>query len=241
MKKNITMILSFLFISSILGLPAQAVPKKILPESIGRNIASEFRPESAVVRIKGLTAWIEINGGTIDGIRIDKMKLLALLQEVSAPDGSVDSASYLSQMIKSSKGEVVLTEKDVNDYFKKNDNPEGFSDLQFDFKREGFTASGKFRTKIIIDLELPISANGVLGLRDDGVYLENTVIKVEGMSQPEFLTNMILSKLNPLLEFKDIPFPVTFEKIIMTDNAAIMTGEPKEFKDGETWKWKLLQ
>jgi hypothetical protein len=240
MKNIIIMVLTFLFISCLPGMSAHAVQKNDLPGSIGRNIAAEFKPESAAVRVKGRTAWIEINGGTIDGIRIDKMKLLAVLHEVSTVDGSVDSASYLTHMIKSSIGEVVLAEKDVNDYFKKNENPEGFSELQFDFKKEGFSASGKFRTKIIVDMELPISAKGVLGLHDDGVYLENTVIKVEGMSQPEFLTNMIVSKLNPLLEFKDIPFPVTFEKIIMTDKAAIMTGEPKEIKDGETYKWEKL-
>ncbi|MGE4445205.1 MAG: LmeA family phospholipid-binding protein [Synergistaceae bacterium] len=241
MKKYAFMILSFLFTSCAMNLPVDAAEQNALPEAIGKNIAAEFRPESAAVTVKGQTAWIEINGGTIDGIRIDKMKLLAVLQEVSAPDGSTDSTSYLAQMIKSSKGEVVLAEKDVNDYFKKNENPEGFSGLQFDFKKEGYSASGKFRTKIIVDMELPISAKGVLGLHDDGVYLENTVIKVEGMSQPEFLTNMIVSKLNPLLEFKDIPFPVTFEKITMTEKAAIMTGEPKEFKGGDTWKWKNLQ
>lgn len=241
MKKYIFMIFSFLYISCVMSLPAHAVQQKTLPESIGRNLVDEFKPDSAAVRVKDQTAWIEIKGGTIDGIRIDEMKLLAVLQYVSTQDGSISSASYLSQMIKSSKGEVVLAEKDVNDYFKKNENPEGFSGLQFDFKKGGFTASGKFRTRIIVDLELAISAKGVLGLRDDGVYLENTVIKVEGMNQPDFLTNMILSKLNPLLEFKDIPFPVTFEKIIMTEKSAIMTGRPKEFKDGETWEWKILQ
>lgn len=240
MKKYMFLILSLLFTSCTMNLPAHAALQNALPETIGKNIAAVFRPESAAVTVKGQTAWIEINGGIIDGIRIEKMKLLAILQDVSTPDGSTDSTSYLAQMIKSSKGEVVLAEKDVNDYFNKNENPEGFSDLRFDFKREGFTASGKFRTRIIIDIELPISAKGVLGLRNDGVYLENTVIKVEGMSQPEVLTNMILSKLNPLLEFKDIPFPVTFEKITMTEKAAIMTGEPKEFKGGDTWKWKKL-
>ena len=240
MKKYMFLILSLLFTSCTMNLPAHAALQNALPETIGKNIAAVFRPESAAVTVKGQTAWIEINGGIIDGIRIEKMKLLAILQDVSTPDGSTDSTSYLAQMIKSSKGEVVLAEKDVNDYFNKNENPEGFSDLRFDFKREGFTASGKFRTRIIIDIELPISAKGVLGLRNDGVYLENTVIKVEGMSQPEVLTNMILSKLNPLLEFKDIPFPVTFKKINMTEKAAIMTGEPKEFKGGDTWKWKKL-
>lgn len=240
MKKFKFLILCLLFISCALSRPVDAAQQMSLSETIGKNIAAEFRPDSAFVTVKGKNAWIEINGGTIDGIRIEKMKLLAVLQEVSDPDGSADSASYLAQSIKSSKGEVVLAEKDVNDYFNKNENPEGFSDLQFDFKKEGFTAAGKFRTRIIVDIELPISAKGVLGLRDNGVYLENTVIKVEGISQPEILTNMILSKLNPLLEFKDIPFPVTFEKMTMTETAAILTGEPKEFKGGDTWKWKKL-
>lgn len=241
MKKYAFMILSLLLTSCTLSPPADAALQNALSETIGKNIAAVFRPESAAVTVKNQTAWIEINGAIIDGIRIEKMKLLAILQNISARDGSTGSVSYLAQMIKSSKGEVVLTEKDVNDYFNKNENPEGFSDLQFDFKKEGFTALGKFRTWIIIDIELPISAKGVLGLHNDGVYLENTVIKVEGMGQPEILTNMILSKLNPLLEFKDIPFPVTFEKITMTEKAAIMTGEPKKFKGGDIWKLENLQ
>lgn len=241
MKKHTLFILSFLFISFALSLPVNAVQQDLLSETIGKNILAEFRPESAAVTVKDLTAWIEINGGTIDGIRIEKMRLLAVMQKIYSPDTSAGSSSYLAQMIRSSIGEVVLAEKDVNDYFKNNENPDGFSELHFDFKKDGFTASGKFRTKFIVDIELPISAKGVLGLRNDGVYLENTVIKVEGMSQPEFLTNMILSKLNPLLEFKDIPFPVTFEKIVMTEKAAIMTGEPKKFKGGQTWKWERLK
>ena len=229
MKKYALLIISFLFTSCAIGLPVNAAGQDLLSETIGKNILAEFNPESAAVTVKELTAWIEINGGTIDGIRIEKMRLLAVMQKNHSPDISADSASYLSQMIKSSKGEVVLAEKDVNDYFINNKNPDGFSGLNFDFKEDGFTASGKFRTKFIVDIELPISAKGILGLRDDGVYLENTIIKIEGISQPELLTSMILSKLNPLLEFKDIPFPVTFEKIIMTEKAAIMTGGTKRF------------
>ena len=241
MKKYTLFILSFLFISCVLSMPVNAAQQNLLSETIGKNILAEFLPESAAVTVKDLTAWIEINGGTIDGIRIEKMRLLSVMQKDYSPDTSAGSSSYLAQMIRSSKGEVVLAEKDVNDYFKNNENPDGFSELHFDFEEDGFTASGKFRAKFIVDIELPISAKGVLGLRNDGVYLENTIIKIEGISQPEVLTNMILSKLNPLLEFKDIPFPVTFEKILMTEKAAIMTGEPKEFKGGETWKWEKIK
>ena len=45
-------------------------------------------------------------------------------------------------MINNSTGEAILAEKDVNEYFRKNENPEGFSDLEFDFGRNGFTAAG---------------------------------------------------------------------------------------------------
>jgi hypothetical protein len=184
-----------------------------------------------------------MTGGVIDGIRIEKMKLLAELEETIVPNenGSESSKSSLAKMIRSSKGEVVLAEKDVNDYFKKNENPDGFSNLQFDFTPAGFTATGNFITKIIIDLDLPIFAKGILGLHDNGVYLDKTSITVKGINQPDALTNLLLSKINPLLEFKDIPFPVAFEKIKMTEKAAVMTGEPREFKGGVRWEWNKPQ
>ncbi|MFA7208270.1 MAG: hypothetical protein WC084_06365, partial [Synergistaceae bacterium] len=93
MKKYKFLILSLLFTSCTLNLPAHAALQNALPEAIGKNISAVFRPESAAVTVKGQTAWIEINGGTIDGIRIDKMKLFAILQDVSARGGSTDSAS----------------------------------------------------------------------------------------------------------------------------------------------------
>ena len=69
------------------------------------------------------------------------------------------------------------------------------------------------------------------------------------MSKLELYYDFLLSKVCvapatgldieiPLIEFKDIPFPVTFEKIIMTEKSAIMTGKPKEFKGGKTWHWE---
>ena len=239
MKKYIFFILNVLLFSCLIAHSGNALEQTDISEIIGKNIVAEFHPETAVIKVKNKTAWIDMTGGVIDGIRIEKMKLLAQLEDTIVPNdnGSESSSSSLAKMIKSSKGEVVLAEKDVNDYFKKNENPEGFSNLQFDFTPEGFTAGGNFVTNIIIEIDLPIFAKGTLGLHDDGVYLDKTSITVKGINQPDVLTNLLLSKINPLLEFKDIPFPVTFEKIKMTEKAAIMTGEPKEFKGGVRWEW----
>ena len=243
MKKYLFFIFNTFLFVCLMAHSGNASEQTGVPEIIGKNIVAEFHPEAAVIKVKNKTAWIEMTGGVIDGIRIEKMKLLADLADtpVSNDNVSESSSSSLAKMIRSSKGEVVLAEKDVNDYFKKNENPDGFSNLQFDFTRAGFTATGNFITKIIIDLDLPIFAKGTLGLHDNGVYLDKTSITVKGITQPDALSNLLLSKINPLLEFKDIPFPVTFEKIKMTEKAAIMTGEPKEFKGGTKWEWNKSQ
>ena len=240
MKKAALSVLLLSFALLSLVCPGEAYDESELAAAMGNSLIAVFRPEKATVRIreKAPEAWIEIDGGKIDGIKIEKMRLLAELKPGQAVTSSESEASRLAAMIRDSAGEVVLAEKDINEYFKKNENTDGFSDLVFDFGKDGFTAAGKFRTRIIVDLDLPISAKGILALRSEAVYLENTVIKVEGMNQPEFLTNMILSRINPLIEFKDIPFPVTFEKVIMTERSVILTGKPKEFKEGKSWHWE---
>lgn len=231
--------LFLIFISLLYILPAYGVQSANMPlaASIGEELVSEFRPDSVYVKVNSNSAWIELSGGRIDGIRIEKMKLEADLIGLSDKKTIQNSGERLAEMIKSSRGEMVLAEKDVNDYFNENEDPRGFSDLSFDFMPDGFRAKGKFRTRMIIDIELPISAKGILALREDGVYLDKTVISVKGISQPEALTEMIVSRINPLLEFKEMPFPVIFEKIEMNESAAVLTGNPAEFKNGDIWLW----
>ena len=56
MKKYMFLILSLLFISCTMNLPAHAALQNTLPETIGKNIAAVFMPESAAVTVKGQTA-----------------------------------------------------------------------------------------------------------------------------------------------------------------------------------------
>ena len=220
---------------------SEASEEKRLAEKIGFSMLSLFSPDSIKVQISdgSVKAWIEMSGGTIDRIRIEKIRLSAELESMPSAARINSESSKLEEIIKDSVGEITLAEKDVNDHFRNNENPEGFSGLRFDFKEGGFTAAGTFKTKYFLNVALPIAANGILALHNDAVYLENVVISVKGISQPELLSNIVISKINPLLEFKDIPFPVSFESIIMTESAAIMTGKPQEFKGGETWTWNM--
>ncbi len=235
-------ILPLILLAALIFIPSGASAgehEKQIAKEIGNQLITLFKPDAVKVVISngGSFAWAETKGAVIEGIRIDTMKLRAMLKEVPK---SVDSNDkyMLANLIMMSEGEAVLLEKDVNDYFLKGVDTKGFTNLKFDFTPSGFVANGLFTAKFIVTIRIRLMAKGVLGMRPDGVYLEKTNIYVENVKQPDSLTNMILDRINPLLPFTKIPFPVKFKSITMDDNAAVMTSNPKLFTDGESWSWK---
>ena len=91
---------------------------------------------------------------------------------------------------------------------------------------------------MIIKIKLDLRAEGKLGLRADGVYLEDTVIYAEGRKQPENITELVTGRVNPLLPFAKIPFPVSFSRMTMKNGEALLTGEPKKIAGDNVWRWK---
>ena len=71
-------------------------------------------------------------------------------------------------------------------------------------------------------------------MKSDGVHLDKTSIFVENIKQPDSLTERIVNRINPLLEWRDIPFKVEFSKITMDEEATRMTGHPKKLEAGFT-------
>lgn len=206
---------------------------------IGNLVRTELTPERAEVTVAdgGKKAWIECTGACISGIRIESMKLEAELAALPDKIQSSDGIE-LSRCITSSRGEIALRERDVNDYFASGNSAGGFSELSFKFSPRGYHAEGKFEADIkIIKINLDLKADGGLGLKADGVYLENTAIYAEGMKQPESITKLVINRINPLLPFSKIPFPVSFSRITMSDGKALLTGDPKKIAGGSVWQW----
>ena len=205
---------------------------------IGSLLREELSPErvEVIVADDGKRAWIECAGAVISGIRIESMKLDAELAEL--PANIQDGDMELSHRITSSRGEIVLRERDVNDYFASGKSTGGFSELRFKFSPQGYSAEGKFEADVvIIKINLDLKAKGRLGLKQDGVYLEDTVIYAEGIKQPENITELVTGRVNPLLPFAKIPFPVSFSIMTMKNGEALLTGEPKKIDVGSVWRW----
>jgi hypothetical protein len=237
MKKVLT---AALVMMALVAFPSQVLAgahEKNIARQIGNLLITQFQPESIKVTISngGSFAWVEATGMKIEKIRIENMKLRALLKDIPQKVGSNDKYD-LASLIMSSKGEMVLAEKDVNNYFRSNNNS-GFSKLKFNFTPQGFSAQGLFSTTVVFNLHIRLKATGVLGLENDGIYLEDTSIYVEGLKQNDDLVDFIIGRVNPLLPFKKIPFPVEFKKIYMTNNAAVVTSDPQPIGNGESWSW----
>lgn len=236
--KKISYVCSVALLALMAFLPRAALADMTLAEGIGNMLLKKFAPESIYVTMSngGGFAWAEVKGAVIDDVRVESLKMRALL--TSPPEGfDMSDENKIAELILSSKGEAVLLEKDVNSYFGTGVDTKGFSHLKFDFLPEGYTATGIFSGRVIIPIRIRLKAKGILALERDGIYLDDTAIYVEGVKQPASLTNMIVKRVNPLLPFSKIPFPVDFNRVEMTDDSVIATSDPEPFEGSQSWKW----
>lgn len=200
---------------------------------IATLLGEEFNPEYISVTVKDSRAYAEMRGSVMSGIRIEMMRLDALITgSTEALSGDVDS---LADLIGYSKGEIVMLEKDVNDYFAKNDTA-GFSNLSFDFTKDGFRANGILSLQMLFTINIRLAATGKLALVSDGVILDDVAIYAENFKQPDILTNEVTKRVNPLISWSSIPFKVEFKEVTMDDTSAKMTGYPEEMT-GDSFTW----
>lgn len=206
---------------------------------IGEALRNEFSPDRVSVTVSndGKRAWAECAGAVISGIKIKEIKLDAAIDPEAMK--SAETGEEIISCIESSKGEITLAERDVNEYFASCEAASGFSGLAFDFTPKGYKAKGRFEAELLVlKLDLDLKAEGKLGLKSDGVYLEDTVIYAEGARQSDTITELVTDRVNPLLSFSEIPFPVEFSRIRMTNDAVTMSGNPGKAKRGESWSWE---
>lgn len=239
MKKSICFLAVLCVLSLSLTAGAEAAGESQKAREMGQRLVELFTPESINVTISdgGGFAWVEAKGAVIDKIRVEDLKLRAMIKN----DGEkidINDKDALAKQILMSHGELTLLEKDVNKLFSGDIETKGFSGLVFDFKPKGFTARGVFTAQFLFTIKIRLRAQGNLALQPNGVYIENVKIYTEGVETPGGLVKMVTDRINPLLSFDKIPFPTEFKTVVMTEEAAMLTGNPEKFEGGKTWRWK---
>jgi hypothetical protein len=206
-----------------------------MARTLAQKLGAEFAPEYLLVKVLDSHAYAEARGVYLSGVRIDSLKIEAMLTSNEAPDG--DDIEALASLIGYSWGEVVLRAEDINKYFAKYE-ARGFSNLMVNFSPAGFRVEGIFTTSLLFTLRVRLSATGNLALKSDGVYIDDAAIYIENHKQPEFIKDQALKRANPLITWSEIPFKIVFKNIDMTDTSAIMSGNPRDFDGGETAVWE---
>lgn len=239
MRKSIYFLAVLCALSFSFTAAAEASGEAQKAREMGQRLVELFTPESISVTISsgGGFAWVEAKGAVIDKIRVEDLKLRAMIKN----DGEkfdMNDKDALARQILMSRGELTLLEKDVNRLFSGDIETKGFSDLVFDFKPDGFKANGVFTAQFLFTIKIRLRAQGNLALQPNGIYIENVKIYTEGVETPNGLVKMVTDRINPLLSFDKIPFPTEFKTVVMTDDAAILTGNPERFEGGKTWRWK---
>lgn len=209
---------------------AWAAPDGLAAKKICALLSEQLRPERAVVTVKGAYAWTEIRGARLFGLRIERMRLRAKLKKYRAAQIKED----FTKIIESSQGEIVLKEEDLNNYLAEGVEFNGFSALRIDFGPEKSVARGLYHAKVLFKVKMRIMAKSRLSLEENALCLRDTEVFVEGIKQPQSMTDKITAVINPLFSFSDIPFPVKFNKLIIDGESAAVTAAPNPVRGGET-------
>ena len=210
-----------------------------IEEEVGKLLVKEFNPEKLMVQATegGSFLYAKATGITIEGVRIDSVSLYAMMKE-PPKDISQEDKYKLADLIYFSRGEVVILEKDLEDYTSKEiEDIKGFKDLKCDFSREGIKLSGVYTATFLFTFNVKLEATSKLKFDDNGLYLTDTTLYVAGIKQPQYMTSQLLERINPLISKNKIPFPVRITDIIFLDDRIVITGNPKPLKDANIWKY----
>lgn len=210
-----------------------------IEEEVGKLLVKEFNPEKLTVQATegGSFLYAKATGITIEGVRIDSVSLYAMMKE-PPKDISQEDKYKLADLIYFSRGEVVILEKDLEDYTGKEiEDIKGFKDLKCDFSREGIKLSGVYTATFLFTFNVRLEATSKIKFDDKGLYLTDTTLYVSGIKQPQYMTSQLLERINPLIAKNKIPFPVRITDIIFLDDKIVITGNPKPLKDANIWKY----
>ena len=231
-------IIALLFLAAAL-LPGVAFADMRIEEEVGHFLVKEFDPESIVVQATdgGSFLYAKASGIIIEGVRIESISMSAMMKE---PPKNVEGKDpyKLADLIYMSWGEVIIKEKDIADYCRQEtEDIKGFTDLKCDFTPEGIHISGVYTAKFLFTFKIRLSAITKVAFDNTGLYLTNAKFFINGVKQPDVMTDGLLKEINPLIKREKIPFPVRITMIYTTNDRIVLTGSPKKLTTDNVWKY----
>ncbi len=204
-----------------------ALEKKFSPQSM--DVLLEGGPDA-----KGFVkrAVVRAKGAVIDKLRVDTLVMEASDLQFNAPEEWETKLEVKSAGDTRSRG--VILEKDINAAMKesvKGDNK--WKSIRMDLSPERIKAVGVYETHFIFKLHLVVKLTGKLDASPDGkqIFIRDYKLNVSGFSMPQGLTDDVIDKVQPIIDFRKSVFPVSVKKIVMDDTSISFVSDPPPASD----------
>jgi hypothetical protein len=234
-----------------------AVEETDLSTRLLRNLVESLAPESLELVLEGgpdasgavRRLYFEARGAKQGGIRIESLRLEALFVkfDLGGPSGNGGSAPGEGNLGDLNVSEAVqgyfegrVLEKDLNDFLLGATLTGGgaeWRDLRFDLRPGGFSASARFASgvvsaRVVVESELEIEDRDRLRMRNYRISVNNAETDMAMILEA-------IEKAQPLLDFRDFPFPVRLRELTVDEDALVLATRvaPTRF-EGTTLRYE---
>ncbi len=234
-----------------------AVEETDLSTRLLRNLVESLAPESLELILEGgpdasgavRRLYFEARGAKQGGIRIESLRLEALFVkfDLGGPSGNGGSAPGEGNLGDLNVSEAVqgyfegrVLEKDLNDFLLGATLTGGgaeWRNLRFDLRPGGFSASARFASgvvsaRVVVESELEIEDR-------DRLRMRNYRISVNNAETDMAMILDAIEKAQPLLDFRDFPFPVRLRELTVDEDALVLATRvaPTRF-EGTTLRYE---
>jgi len=195
----------------------------------------KFNPQSLDVRLEGgpdekgfvKKAVVRAKGAVIDRLRVDTLVMEASDLQFNSPEEWSAKLEVKSAGETRSRG--VILEKDINAAMTASlKGDKRWKSIRMDLSPERIKAVGVYETYFIFKLHLVVKLTGILAASPDGkqIFIRDYKLNVSGLTMPEGLTQDVIEKVQPIIDFRESVFPVSVKKIVMDDTSISFVSDP---------------
>ena len=192
--------------------------EKFDPES-SELIIEEEPDETALFK----NIYMDIVGCNISGVRVDRLTFQLIDAQFNNPEewetGDIECISSLEAY-----ATCRLLEDDINADLQNRvigDGDDNWRNLKIRITPDGLSGSGEYSVKLLFTFNILIEIESKLRIvGGKEVWLEDTYIKLNRLDVPEYITDMALDQIQPLLDLKTVDLPLKLNRIVFKEKEA---------------------
>ena len=236
MKRKIVLALMFI----IFVLPCVSYADEV--EDLLNFYVKKFTPEKATLIISdkpdetGLfnDVYLDLQGVVIEKLRLSSLVVNMRGVQFNEPSewskGNVECLDAISVL-----ATATLLEKDINESIENRTFGSGdgeWHDMSMKILPSGLGGKGYY-TYSILDILIEINSKLKI-VKGKELWLDNPAVKVNKLDLPDYVTRKALSAIQPLVDLREFPLPLTLNKVELKKGSATLSSRtlPKALKGG---------